>query len=91
MERIEKRDFVLRNRYGYTNTLVYQGGSHPEVWMVYFDKTMHHCRYIFGPDNTTITAFDPEGGPYLSVGDELSIGTIQSIYEQNDRLLLTIQ
>lgn len=39
----------------------------------------HYTRVGMNEDNTEIAYFDPEGGPFISVGDNLGFGAIKSI------------
>ena len=39
----------------------------------------HYTRVGMNEDNTEIAYFDPDGGPFISVGDNLGFGEIKSI------------
>ena len=65
----------LHARYGYTHTLTHIGNN---LWQFNADpKTPGYFR-IIGELNA-VKAFDPEGGPFLSVGDKVGGKIIKSI------------
>jgi hypothetical protein len=39
----------------------------------------HYTRVGMNEDNTEIAYFDPDGGPFISIGDNLGFGEIKSI------------
>jgi hypothetical protein len=74
----------LPARYGYCHTLEYIGGN---LWKFKSDPNSGgYCRCIgfegehkIGPN---IKAFDPDGGPFMSVGDVVEDYIIKSITTQ---------
>lgn len=69
------RTIQLKARYEYVHSLVHIGN---DLWIIAFDpKSTGTYRIIGEPGN--IQALDPEGGPFLSVGDKINGYTIKSI------------
>lgn len=63
-------------RYGYTHTLEHIADN---LWLFKSDpKSAGYVRLI-GDYPNNIKAFDPDGGPFLSVGDKIKDYTIKSI------------
>ena len=67
---------TLPARYGYVHTLEYIGN---DLWQFVPDLRSSGVYRLIGdyPDN--IKALDPEGGPFMSVGDTINEYTIKSI------------
>ena len=65
----------LHARYGYTHTLTHISEN---LWQFNADPKASGYYRIIGAIND-IKAFDPEGGPFLSVGDKIENKTIKSI------------
>ena len=66
------------------------------IYKVDFTHNPYSYRIIFGDDNTTIEAFDPSGGPFISVGsfiDDNQFFKVTHIYkdETTKDLLVTIE
>lgn len=73
----------LPNRYGNKNYLETIGEN---TYRLILDDNNHYLR-VLGID--TIEAIDPEGGPYMQVGEIIKgIGTLVKI-EQNESFVLT--
>jgi len=83
----------LPNRYEYKNKLVY--GS--DTAYLILDKKSIYSRVItqgslFDDDNVTISAVDPEGGPYISIGypvgnkEVSSITSAKDVYYENEKV-----
>ena len=60
-----KIDLTNQNRYGEATYLEYFAN---DLWQLH---TPHAYRIIYEPDNTTVFAIDPSGGPFLSVGSRI--------------------
>lgn len=65
----------LHARYGYTHTLTNINGN---LWQFNADPKASGYYRIIGELND-IKALDPDGGPFLSVGDKIENKTIKSI------------
>lgn len=65
----------LYARYGYVHTLTHIGGN---LWQFNSDPRSAGYYRLIG-EISHIEAFDPEGGPFLSVGDIIENKTIKSI------------
>ena len=66
----------LSARYGYVHTLEHISDN---LWQFKSDpKSTGTCRYI-GQYPNDIKAFDPDGGPFMSVGSTINDYTIKSI------------
>ena len=64
-------------RYGYVHTLEHIGG---DLWQFVSDLRSAGTYRILGKDlENEIESLDPEGGPFMSVGDEIEGYTIKSI------------
>lgn len=66
------------------------------IYKVDFTHNPYSYRTIFGEDGTTIEAFDPSGGPLISVGsfiDDNQFFKVTQIYkdETTKDLLITIE
>lgn len=64
------------------------------IYEVDFTDNPYPCRLIFGEDNETIEAFDPQGGPFMSIGYVIdSKYKIKQIAkdENTKRLLVTLE
>lgn len=68
------KDIKLGNRYTKYITLKNIGENEYKFDL---DK-LHYMRYIY-KDKKTVAAIDPEGGPYLAVGDTVNDKVITSI------------
>ena len=68
----------LPARYGYLHTLEYIGNN---LWQFVPDLRSAGTYRLIGeyPDN--IKALDPEGGPFMSIGDKIEDYTIKSIHK----------
>lgn len=76
MEKIE-----LRARYGYVHTLNHIGNN---LWMFIPDKKSYGTYRVIGFEGeheigNNVAALDPDGGPFLSVGDKINGYIIKSI------------
>jgi len=70
-----KQDIILLARYGYKHYLKH---IQDNLWTLECDpKSSGYFRIIGDPGN--IVAIDPDGGPFLSVGDQISDYHIKSI------------
>jgi hypothetical protein len=70
-----KQNIILLARYGYKHCLK---NVKDNLWTLECDpKSSGYYRIIGSPDN--IHAIDPDGGPFLSVGDQVSNYHIKSI------------
>ncbi len=45
----------------------------------------HYYRVGMNDDNSQIAYFDPEGGPFISVGDDLGFGRISEIVVEKSK------
>ena len=75
------KEILLPARYGLTHKLKHVGKN---LWEIVFDKKAtgtYRCIGFEGEHNigNSIRALDPEGGPFLSVGDTIENYTIKSI------------
>lgn len=66
----------LKGRYGYTHVLTHLNGN---LWQFQCDPKSTGTYRIIGTPPSDIKAFDPEGGPFLSVEDKIGNYTIKSI------------
>ena len=89
------KPILLPNRYGDKNYLVpvYEQKSDVITNGAYkFEGDQNGgemIRFILGEDNKTIEAFDPSGGPMLSIGDEIKPGEkITGIVNKNGEGLI---
>lgn len=74
-------EILLPARYGLTHKLKYVGGN---LWIIEFDKNSTGTYRLIGFDGehrigNLVYALDPEGGPFLTVGDKVSDYVIKSI------------
>jgi hypothetical protein len=74
-------EILLPARYGMTHKLVYDKDN---LWHIEFDKNAYGTYRCIGFEGEShikdsIYALDPEGGPYLSVGDNIKGYIIKSI------------
>ena len=69
-----KIDLTNQNRYGETTYLEYFAN---DLWQLH---TPYAYRVIYEPDNTTVFAIDPSGGPFLSVGSRIQNKKITAIF-----------
>lgn len=63
------------------------------IYKVDFTKNPYGYRIIYNEDNKTIQAFDPSGGPFISIGYEITPSyKVDSIYkdENTKDLLITV-
>jgi len=65
---------VKNSRYGDSRSVVDNGHG---VFTV--TGKAHYYRVGMNGENTEIAYFDPEGGPFISVGDNLGFGKINQI------------
>lgn len=70
-----ENDILLPARYGLVHKLIPLGNN---LWQLKFDKNSTGTYRIIGNMND-IKAIDPEGGPFLSVGESLGTYVIKSI------------
>lgn len=66
----------LNARYGYVHTLEPIANN---LWQFKADPNAGTTCRIIGEYPNNIKAFDPDGGPYMSVGDKINDYTIKSI------------
>ena len=74
-------EILLPARYGLTHKLKYLGNN---LWKIEFDKNSTGTYRLIGFDGeqgigSFVHALDPEGGPFLTVGDKVSDYVIKSI------------
>jgi len=70
-----KKDIILNARYGYKHCLKY---IQDNLWSLNPDpRSSGYFRIIGNPGD--IHAIDPDGGPFLSVGDQIENYHIKSI------------
>lgn len=67
-------DLTHRNRYGEVTYLEHFTG---DLWQLH---TPYDYRIIYEPDNVSVFAIDPSGGPFLSVGSRIQNYKITAIY-----------
>ena len=75
------KEILLPARYGLTHKLKHVGGN---LWIIEFDKNSTGTYRLIGFDGehkigSLVHALDPEGGPFLSVGDKINDYVIKSI------------
>ena len=80
----------LHSRYGDITRLV---PLNHYVYKVDFKDNPYSCRYIYSEDGETIEAFDPSGGPYVSIGREVAPNLyVKSIEtDSNEDLLVSLE
>lgn len=80
----------LPSRYGDITKLV---PLNHYIYKVDFTGNPYSCRIIYAEDNKTIEAFDPSGGPYVSIGYEVSPNLyVKSIdVDSNKNLLVSLE
>lgn len=63
------------------------------IYKVDFTENPYSYRIIYNEDNKTIKAFDPSGGPFISIGSTINNLKVTSIYEDetNNQLLITLE
>lgn len=66
----------LHARYDYAHTLEHIGGN---LWKLVCDPNSSQTYRLIGNYPNDIKAIDPDGGPFLSVGDKINEYTIKSI------------
>ena len=69
----------LRSRYGDLRKITDNGHG-----LYTIEGKAHYYRVGMNNENTEIAYFDPEGGPFVSVDDDLGFGVIQSIVVEKD-------
>ena len=69
----------LTSRYGDKRNVVANGHN-----LYTITGKAHYWRVGMGEDNREIAYFDPEGGPFFSVGSDYGFGVIQSIAVEQD-------
>lgn len=74
-------EILLPARYGLTHKLKHLGNN---LWKIEFDKNSTGTYRLIGFDGehgigSFVHALDPEGGPFLTVGDKVSDYVIKSI------------
>jgi hypothetical protein len=74
-------EILLPARYQMTHKLVHQGG---DLWTIEFDKKAYGNYRLIGFEGEhgvggSVYALDPEGGPFLHVGQTIEGYTIKSI------------
>lgn len=69
----------LRSRYGDLRKIIDNGHG-----LYTIEGKAHYYRVGMNNENTEIAYFDPEGGPFVSVDDDLGFGVIQSIVVEKD-------
>lgn len=70
-------DIVLPNRYGDINKLIFIGNN------IYRLECCNDSYLNVITNNDIITAIDPSGGPFISVGKELDDMTVERIYKED--------
>jgi hypothetical protein len=79
----------LPSRYGDITKLI---PLNHYIYKVDFTENPYSCRYIYAEDNKTIEAFDPSGGPYISIGYEIAPNIyVKSIYVDKKDLLISVE
>lgn len=76
-----ENEIILNARYGYKHKLKHIGGTY---WQFESDPKSSGTFRVIGFEGEyqigiKCSAFDPEGGPYMSVGDTIEGKTIKSI------------
>lgn len=72
---------IENSRYGESRNITNNGHN---IWTV--EGKAHYFRVGMTEDNTKIDYFDPEGGPFIHVGDDLGFGKIIEIaVEKNNK------
>jgi hypothetical protein len=69
---------TLNSRYGDSRKITDNGHG---VWTI--EGKAHYYRVGMNDDNTKIGYFDPEGGPFISVGSDYGFGKISEIIVEN--------
>lgn len=80
-----KKKIKLPNRDGYNASLEQEDKN------TYLFVTNAPFIRLSEKDNEELSFIDPSGGPMLSVGDSMDIGTIVSIKSSKDGYLITIK
>lgn len=84
------KHFELKSRYGDITKLIPVKNN---IYKVDFTENPYNYRVIYEQDNTTIKAFDPSGGPFVAVNNEILPGLkVTSIYKDEElkSLVLTL-
>jgi hypothetical protein len=69
------KNLTLHSRYGDKRTVTANGHG---IYTI--EGKTHYYRVGMDDDNTKIGYFDPEGGPFISVGSDYGFGTITEIF-----------
>jgi hypothetical protein len=69
------KNLTLHSRYGDKRTVTPNGHG---IYTI--EGKTHYYRVGMDDDNTKIGYFDPEGGPFISVGSDYGFGTITEIF-----------
>jgi len=69
------KNLTLHSRYGDKRTVTANGHG---IYTI--EGKTHYYRVGMDEDNTKIGYFDPEGGPFISVGSDYGFGTITEIF-----------
>lgn len=86
---MKKGTIELLSRYGDITKLI---PLNHYVYKVDFTENPYSYRCIYAEDNKTIEAFDPSGGPYVSVGTEIVPNIyVKSIYIDKKDLLISVE
>lgn len=80
----------LESRYGDITKLIPLNNN---IYKVDLTDNPYCCRIIYAEDNKTIKAFDPSGGPFISIGSNIAGLKIISISidETTKDLLITLE
>jgi hypothetical protein len=69
------KNLTLHSRYGDKRTVTPNGHG---IYTI--EGKTHYYRVGMDDDNTKIGYFDPEGGPFICVGNDYGFGTINEIF-----------
>lgn len=69
-------DIILKARYGYKHVIKHIENN---LWSIECDPKSSGYFRLIGNFPNNIVAIDPDGGPFLSVGDRVGDYTIKSI------------
>ena len=69
---------TIKSRYGVDRTII----SHGAGWYT-MEGQSHYIRVGSSTDGKEMTMFDPEGGPFLAIGDAFEeLGTISTLIQE---------
>jgi hypothetical protein len=80
------KSITLPNRYYKTIALIEQKNG---KWK--FDEQVKYLRYLYNKSGTKIKSIDPEGGPFLTVGDIISGWQIKSISSKSELTMIEVK